>query len=728
MASSSPRCCQWSKLPRDILGLAIDGLPSAAARRRGIWWAVCSWLLFWSAFYWLLLEGNILASLRRACSSHHHTADTIDHTHFGAVNRSWRTADSINHAHFGVMYRSWRMADSVDRARFRAAYCAHCMVEAVCRSWPAAANEHIPCLPRRRPWIVLTYPYFITSSDDNSSCRRLSYLPENTECIGSTDDWIALRRVVVDDVHSYLLHNHFSDTTLAQQLDTFIADASRLFDVRKVLPPWSDLPRDSLGLVIDHIASLLAGTLPCFRPAPCPSHHHAVDSVDHTTESDDQAHFHAAYCSWCTADSVDRARFRADYRAHTMVEAVCLSWRATAREHLPRPPRRLPWIVLTYGYFMTSSDNWCRRIPSLPKNVKCIGSTDDWNALQGVVIDNSCGNARETHSYLLHNPFSKITVPLPELDTLIGDNVSILLEVRKVLMRSNPRDVVAILTNNYNYPIILVRPGKGVWLPRLRSAPFIYIIDIVFIGDRLYGITQAEDLISLDIAFGVDGTPIITRAKRVIRHLPKAGDHSKVWSNVDFLRVRSYPSKLDDGYDLWSDVDEKYHKYVAKDKGEQGGETLNGEHDEDRVRYMMTKNTNDNTISEGIHYDKSDELLITTLQIVESLGKLLMVRRKLHCPPLGYYYTRSVDVFEANITAGEWVPVKDGLCGQALFISRYCCKSIHASGEIEKDAVYFADTGEVLDLRSRIISQPQRNLWFRWTMWLFPPEPDVDTI
>uniref|UniRef100_R7W2G7 KIB1-4 beta-propeller domain-containing protein n=1 Tax=Aegilops tauschii TaxID=37682 RepID=R7W2G7_AEGTA len=561
------------------------------------------------------------------------------------------------------------MADSVDRARFRAAYCAHCMVEAVCRSWPAAANEHIPCLPRRRPWIVLTYPYFITSSDDNSSCRRLSYLPENTECIGSTDDWIALRRVVVDDVHSYLLHNHFSDTTLAQQLDTFIADASRLFDVRKVLVrstnPW---------------------------------------------------------------DSVDRARFRADYRAHTMVEAVCLSWRATAREHLPRPPRRLPWIVLTYGYFMTSSDNWCRRIPSLPKNVKCIGSTDDWNALQGVVIDNSCGNARETHSYLLHNPFSKITVPLPELDTLIGDNVSILLEVRKVLMRSNPRDVVAILTNNYNYPIILVRPGKGVWLPRLRSAPFIYIIDIVFIGDRLYGITQAEDLISLDIAFGVDGMPIITRAKRVIRHLPKAGDHSKVWSNVDFLRVRSYPSKLDDGYDLWSDVDEKYHKYVAKDKGEQGGETLNGEHDEDRVRYMMTKNTNDNTISEGIHYDKSDELLITTLQIVESLGKLLMVRRKLHCPPLGYYYTRSVDVFEANITAGEWVPVKDGLCGQALFISRYCCKSIHASGEIEKDAVYFADTGEVLDLRSRIISQPQRNLWFRWTMWLFPPEPDVDTI
>uniref|UniRef100_R7W7A0 KIB1-4 beta-propeller domain-containing protein n=1 Tax=Aegilops tauschii TaxID=37682 RepID=R7W7A0_AEGTA len=315
-----------------------------------------------------------------------------------------------------------------------------------------------------------------------------------------------------------------------------------------------------------------------------------------------------------------------------------------------------------------------------------------------------------------------MTVPLPELDTLISNNASLFFEVRKVLMRSTPHDVAALMTNNYNCPINL---GKGVWLPRPRSAPFVYIIDIVFIRDRLYGITKADDLISLDIAFGADGTPIVTRAKRVIRHPSKAGDRSDVWSNIDVFRVWPYPS-LDDGYDLWSDVDEKYHKYVAKDKSEQDGETLNGEHDKGRSRYAMTENTGIHSISEDIYYDKSDDLFITTSQIVESLGKLLMVRRKLHQPP--HSYTCSSDVYEADITRGAWVPVTNGLHGQALFISRYFCKSIHACGEVEKDAVYFAHTGEVVRMRSKIISRPQRDLFFRCTTWLFPPEPVVYTI
>ncbi|KAI5001376.1 hypothetical protein ZWY2020_026026 [Hordeum vulgare] len=708
MPSSSP---SWSELPRDILALVMDRLPSADGRRPSFLSAACSWLLFWSACYWLLLALlHIVARFRAARSSHRHTAD------------------------FGAMYRSWRMADSVDRARFRAAFHGYCMVEAACRSLPAAAYEHIPVLRRRPPWIVLSYPYFITSSDDSSSCgRRLPYLPETM----ATDDWIALRRLLVDDVHTYLLHNHFADMTVPPpELDALTRDDSRLFEVRKVLmwstnpwrhlvwPPWSELPLDILGLVIDRVASSLTSSLPRFRMAAT-SEQYTTHSVDLTTDSRDRAHFRAAYRSWCTTDSADHARFRMAYRANCTVGAVCRSWRGTSREHLPCPPRRLPWIVLSYCYFgkcSESSDTCVRRLPSLPKNSTCIGSTDDWIAIRRVIVD----NGQETHRYLLHNPFSDTTVPLPELDALIGNNVSLLFEVRKVLMRTTPDDIVAVMTNNYNYPIILVRPGKGVWLPRPRSAPFIYIIDIVFIGDILYGITKAEDLISLDIAFGVDGTPIITRAKRVIRNPSKANDFSKVWSNVDFLRVSSYPSKLDHGYDLWSDVDEKYHKYVAKNKGEQGGETLNGDDDEDHARYLRTtNNTGNHTIRGGIQYDESDELLITTWQIVESLGKLLMVRWKLHHPLHGRYYTRSAYVFEANINVGAWVPVKDGLCGQALFISRYYCKSVRASGDVEKDAVYFADTGEVLNMRSRTTSQPQRDFFFREATWLFPPDPIV---
>ncbi|XBI23055.1 hypothetical protein VPH35_063999 [Triticum aestivum] len=365
---------------------------------------------------------------------------------------------------------------------------------------------------------------------------------------------------------------------------------------------------------------------------------------------------------------------------------------------------------------MTSSDTWRRRLPYLPKNTTCIGSADDWVALCCIVGNDA--NACKSHSYLLHNPFTNATVPLPELDALIGNNMSVLFEVRKVLMRSSPRDVVALMTNKNNYPIILVRPGKGVWLPRPRSAPFIYIIDITFIGDRLYGITKAEDLISFDIAFGVDDKPTVTIAQRIIRHPPKASDCSDVWSNIDLFRAK----KCDDGYDLWSDVDEKYHKYDAKGKGEHDLETLNEERDNGHAQCEIMKNIGDLGIGEGIHYEISHGLFITTWQIVESLGKLLMVRRKLHWLERGGNYTLSADVFEADIALGAWVQVKDGLHGQALFISRYCCKSVHACGEVDKDAVYFVDTGEVLNMRSKIISQPQRNLYFRESTWLFPPE------
>ena len=75
-----------------------------------------------------------------------------------------------------------------------------------------------------------------------------------------------------------------------------------------------------------------------------------------------------------------------------------------------------------------------------------------------------CNDAKNMHTYFLHNPFSDTTsMSLSELTDVII-NVSIIFMVRKVLLRLTPRDVVAILTNNRNYPVILVRPGKGVWL------------------------------------------------------------------------------------------------------------------------------------------------------------------------------------------------------------------------------------------------------------------------
>ncbi|CAM0885622.1 unnamed protein product [Alopecurus aequalis] len=469
-------------------------------------------------------------------------------------------------------------------------------------------------------------------------------------------------------------------------------------------PPWSDLPHHILGLVIDRLSSSPAATVPRRHTFWSACSQLLWGNLDEDTD-----HFRSAYRSHHTDAAADCARLR----------AVCRSWRAAVREHLPRPPRRLPWTVLCDGYFMTgiSGDHGdTRRLPSWPTNATCMGATDDWLAVQYAAEDDGGG-----HTYSLHNPFSNKTVPLPEIDAIIG-NSSSSLEVRKVLMRSSPHDIVAFLTNNYNHPLILARPGKGVWLPRPRSAPFIYIIDIVFVGDKLYGITNAEDLISLDISFDGDGKPTVTWTERVIRHEPKTGDLSLVWGDADFNRVPTNILPLDDAYDLWSDVDEKYRQDDnVKPKRRPKNNLRGGCQCCYNLQLHRMKDTGDGTISKATQYNKTNNgIVATTWHIIDSLGKLLMVKRK--CQWDGMNFTRWADVLEANTTTGAWMPVTTGLDGRALFISGFYCKSIYACGEVEKDAIYVVDRGDVLNLKSRINSQPRRKLYFTSSMWIFPPE------
>jgi hypothetical protein len=73
-------------------------------------------------------------------------------------------------------------------------------------------------------------------------------------------------------------------------------------------------------------------------------------------------------------------------------------------------------------------------------------------------------DVKHKHTYMLHNPFSNVTVPLPELDAIIGYVVETF-KVRKALMCSPaPDDVIATTTSNWNYNIILCRPGKGCYV------------------------------------------------------------------------------------------------------------------------------------------------------------------------------------------------------------------------------------------------------------------------
>ncbi|XBI88739.1 hypothetical protein VPH35_026662 [Triticum aestivum] len=104
-----------------------------------------------------------------------------------------------------------------DRARFRA----------VCRSWRSALRHHGH---HARQLIVLPEGSFMTPSDGRS--YPLPSFPDNATCIGSTDDWIALRQDDIDGRHRFLLHNPFSKASVPLTLDTIIGKATT---VQKVL-------------------------------------------------------------------------------------------------------------------------------------------------------------------------------------------------------------------------------------------------------------------------------------------------------------------------------------------------------------------------------------------------------------------------------------------------------------------------------------------------------------
>ncbi|KAF7031446.1 hypothetical protein CFC21_042774 [Triticum aestivum] len=452
--------------------------------------------------------------------------------------------------------------------------------------------------------------------------------------------------------------------------------------------PWSELPHDVLDLIIDRLVS--SPPRRGFFPSAWSLVRWVLGfSADFEKVRRDR--------HWVSA--ADRARFR----------AVCRSWHLAMRRHLSAS-RQLPWIVMSDGSFYTPSDDVCTsppRLPTLPSNTTCIGSTDDW-----LTIDFT--DAKKMHSYSLHNPFTGITVPLPELDAVIGD-VSELFMVRKVLLRSTPSDIIAVMTNSRNRPLILIRTGKGVWLPEPQTGPFIYIVDIAFLGDKLYGITEAEDLVSLSIDFDSDGIPTVTSIERLIRH-PPGYYHFGVWSDDD----DNSESGINDvgTKDKVTNIDEGHIEVPSKEDSE--------EHALDELE----KKTDDDVILEGatcwiddeVPYEPKDFITLNR-HLVKSCGKLLMVKRQLHWPSYSINFTRKVEVYEADVNGdAHWVPISGGLGSQALFISRFFCKSISTREDVDQDALHFIDTGEKYDMKSQSLSPSWKEIDYHGSTWIFSPE------
>ncbi|KAL6647259.1 hypothetical protein ACP70R_014696 [Stipagrostis hirtigluma subsp. patula] len=403
----------------------------------------------------------------------------------------------------------------------------------------------------------------------------------------------------------------------------------------------------------------------------------------------------AAFCRRPT----DRASFR----------AACSPWRSAARRHCPPMPL-LPWVVLPDGSFLTLSDG-DRDLPSavlpygffvkpfgggphrlpLPENTACVGSTGSWLAL--------C-HTLNSHTLLLHNPFSSMTVPLPDVEAIGARAPPRVFEALKVLMRSTADDIVAVLTRSCSCPFILSSPAKGSWTPEPYAPPFMYIIDVAFLGDKLYGITKAEDLFSFDLTSPHDGQiPKATDAKRVIRH------------PLDYS-----------GYDVagWSDIEDEDNQIEEDGLSDSDSYSSDNCYELDSDNEELLINQVPASVDCWFDEDGPSPVDITTIRyLVESCGKMVMVRRQLRIPDDLPRYTRKVEVFEADMDAGVWVPVSDGLGdgGQAIFIGKRFSKCVstclYGEGALHDDAIYFMDTGEVFYLRSGTIGP---------ALWLFPPD------
>lgn len=113
----------------------------------------------------------------------------------------------------------------------------------------------------------------------------------------------------------------------------------------------------------------------------------------------------------------------------------------------------------------------------------------------------------------------------------------------------------------------------------------------------------------------------------------------------------------------------------------------------------------DNVQDQIIGEDQARDYITTTRHLVESRtsGDLLLVRHHVVSTPCSGSYTRKVELFKADVDAGQWIPVTDdGLHpGEALFLSRSICNFTPTYRDIHDGYVYFAThVDDVFDARS----------------------------
>jgi hypothetical protein len=226
--------------------------------------------------------------------------------------------------------------------------------------------------------------------------------------------------------------------------------------------------------------------------------------------------------------------------------------------------------------------------------------------------------------------------------------------------------------------------GNTAWFPESWEHEYSYIIDIAFLEGKLYAITQNEKLFSIDIDLDDEGKLMVANGYFGWSASDDESEEEEEEGSDEHATMTI--DEQDHGYNEEGEADASYEDNYDNKEGE--AMTLENEHptyndDDDEWREEEVCEENDDNLPYSFDYAYEDtpqrnKVLVATVRyLIESCGKLWMVRQHVQIPNPSIQVTCRVEVFKA--VADAWVPMTNGLGGgQALFVSMRFSKSIPA--------------------------------------------------